>query len=93
MKDLSRNGYTHEEVLSALLMDTGTQEIRFRYDLLDYRELKKDELYQVSGADITQNSQAEIKRTAKFSLQDENRVYEDQSLLLLKELPTNLREW
>lgn len=74
MKELSRDGYTTEEILKALRADEGTRIINFRFDILDENENKKDELTKVSAAEVTLSSGAEIKRTAKFSLEEEQAI-------------------
>lgn len=77
MKDLARNGYTHEEVLAALKMETGTREVRFRYDLLNEHEIKIGELEEVQDSTISMSAFSEIKRTANFNLREEIETTEE----------------
>lgn len=71
MKDLSRQGYSSQEILDILRMKYGTREVRFRYDLLDENEIKKGELYEVESGEVKFSAFSDIKRTARFSLREE----------------------
>lgn len=90
MRDLSRQGYTSEEILAALLMKYGTREVRFRYDLLDENEQKKGELYEVESAEITFSAFSDIKRSARISLREEHDVQEETRELALAEIGDTL---
>lgn len=83
MKDLSRQGYTHQEVLDILRMKTGAREVRFRYDLLDENENKKGELYEVESGEINFSAFSDIKRTARFRLREEMDISEVVEELIL----------
>lgn len=86
MKDLSRQGYTTEEILDVLRMKTGTREVRIRYDLLDENENKKGELYEVESGEVKFSAFSEIKRTARFSLREEMDMQEIVEELTLAQL-------
>lgn len=43
---------------------------KFRYDLLDKNEVKKAELTNVVSGEVSMSSLAEIKRTARFRIED-----------------------
>lgn len=90
MRDLSRQGYTHAEIMDALLMKTGTREVRFRYDLLDENEQKKGELYEVESAEVTFSAFSDIKRTAKFNLREEHDQEVEIEELTLAEIGNKL---
>lgn len=71
MIDLSRNGYSHEQVKEVLHMVRGSRQIRFRYFLLDKNENEIGEIsHLVESGNIENQAFAEIKRTAKFRLKD-----------------------
>lgn len=71
MIDLSRNGYTHEEVVDMLHMKHGSRKVRFRYFLLDKDENEKEEIsHLIESGSIEQSAFSAIKRTAKFKLKD-----------------------
>lgn len=70
--DLSRNGYTHEQVKDVLHMKHGSRQVRFRYFLLDKNENELAEISNlVESGSIEQSAFADIKRTAKFKLKDD----------------------
>lgn len=69
--DLSRDGYTHEQVRDLLHMRQGSRRVRFRYFLLDKNENEKGELKTVESASIEQSAFSDIKRTAKIRLKDD----------------------
>lgn len=83
MKDISRQGYSTEEILDILRMKYGTREVRFRYDLLDENEIKKGELYEVEGGEIKFSAFSDIKRTARFTLREEMEETETEERLTL----------
>src|SRR5690625_1544292 len=69
--NLSRNGYTHEQVKDVLHMKHGSRQIRFRYFLLDKNENELAEITTlVESGSIEMAAFADIKRTAKFKLID-----------------------
>lgn len=70
MIDLSRDGYTHEQVKNMLHMRKGSRQIRFRYFLLDRNENELAELNTVESGSIEQAAFSDIKRTAKFTIKD-----------------------
>lgn len=71
MQSLERNGYSEQEIRDMLLLKSGSRIVRFRYDLLDKEENKKGELNRVSGGSVSMSAFSNIKRTAKFTLEDE----------------------
>lgn len=71
MRDLSRNGYSHDEIVKMLHGVYGKREMKIRYDLLDRDENKKAELFEVESGEVTMSAFANIKRTARFSLREQ----------------------
>jgi len=69
MQSLAVSGYTEAQVIAAL--HSPNRQIAFRYDLLDSSNKFKKALTTVLSANITNNSEAIIKRTAKFILRDD----------------------
>ena len=75
MIDLSRNGYSHEQVRDLLHMKHGSRKVRFRYFLLDKNENELAEIsHLVESGSIEQSAFSDIKRTAKFKLKDDKYV-------------------
>lgn len=75
MIDLSRNGYSHEQVRDLLHMKHGSRKVRFRYFLLDKNENELAEIsHLVESGSIEQSAFSDIKRTAKFTLKDDKYV-------------------
>jgi hypothetical protein len=72
MKDISRDGYTTEEIMNALKGIDGSRQINFRFDLLDENDNKINELYDVIDAEVEMSAFSTIKRTASFSLREES---------------------
>lgn len=70
MIDLSKGGYTHEQVRDMLHARTGARQVRFRYHLLDKDDNFITELKTVESAEIKQSAFSDIKRTARFSLRE-----------------------
>lgn len=94
MKDISRGGYTSQEIWDALTMTTGIRTVNYRFDLLNEKDQKKGELYKVISASISMDSLADLKRTAKFSLVDETETRTTGiRAAFLHELPKTLKEW
>lgn len=72
MIKLARNGYTDEEIKSVLHGKQGSRSVSFRYELLDKNNIFKTHLYNVlEGSSIDYGVFNEIKRTAKFSIQEQ----------------------
>lgn len=71
MRDISQKGYTTEEIWSVLRGEQGFRTVKFRYLLLDENENLKDELFEVESASVEMAAFSDIKRTAKFSLREE----------------------
>lgn len=74
MIKLARNGYTDEEIKSALHGKQGTRSVSFRYELLDKNNNFKTELYNITDASIDYGVFNEINRTAKFKLIEQKAV-------------------
>lgn len=68
--DLSRDGYSHNEIKKVL--HSSNRQVDFRYELLDEFNQKKRDLMNVTSAEISQSMLAQIKRTARFSLIEDN---------------------
>lgn len=65
------NGYTSAQVLDALRGRTGSRLFSFRYDLLDDTDTYVTDLTDtVLAGSVSLNNLADIKRTAKFTLED-----------------------
>lgn len=64
--DLARDGFSHEAVKAVL--HSPNRQIDFRYELLDKQNRRLRDLPNVTSASISQSMLAQIKRTAKFSL-------------------------
>lgn len=77
MLDLSKDGFTHEEVMDMLHSKRGSRQIRFRFDLLDKYENKIIELKSVEGGSIDMSAFSDIKRSAKFTITES--TYERES--------------
>lgn len=76
--DLSRNGYSHEQVVEMLHMKRGSRQVRFRYFLLDKNENEKAEISNIiEGGSIEQSAFSDIKRTAKFKLKESKYIDRD----------------
>ena len=71
MQALERNGFTDEEVREMLHGKHGSRVVKFRYDLLDKNERKKGELKKVHSGEVSMNAFNTIKRSAKFTLEEE----------------------
>jgi hypothetical protein len=65
------NGYTASQVLDVLKGRTGSRQMTFRYDLLDDTDTYVADLTDsVLSCSISLNNLADIKRTAKFTVED-----------------------
>lgn len=71
MEALARNGYSEQEVKDMLHGKYGSRVVKFRYDLLDRNERKKGELERVRSGEVSMKAFNTIKRTAKFTLEEE----------------------
>jgi hypothetical protein len=71
---LARDGYTDQQIKDALHGKHGSRKIRFRFDLLDSNEVKKKELSNVLGGEVSFAALNDIKRTARFSLVDDGSI-------------------
>jgi len=70
VQSLAVNGYTAADVLYALRGIRGRREWRFRYELLSSANVLVRQLTNVAAGHVEQDFLAEIKRTAKFTIQD-----------------------
>ena len=55
-------------------MKTGSRQIKFRYDLLDKNHRYKKTLNNVISGEISMAAFADIKRTARFKIKDDNSI-------------------
>lgn len=72
MQPLAQGIYTNDQVKAALHASNRT--IKFRYDLLDNTNTFKKILSNVLSGHVENNSLADIKRTAKFTLEDDGSI-------------------
>lgn len=70
MLSLAVNGYTKEQVMAQLHAKSGSRAVKYRYELLNYNDVKIGELTAQSGNRVAFNSEAEIKRTANFTIKE-----------------------
>lgn len=71
MQTLAQNGYTDTEVLNELLFKRGSNTMDFRYETLDqFGNIKTDITPYVVSASVSNNYFDDIKRTAKFTIND-----------------------
>lgn len=66
--------WTAEEVLRALRGLSGHREWRFRYELLSAQGTRLRDLDNVLGCSVSNDFNAQIKRTAKFLVSDDNSI-------------------
>jgi hypothetical protein len=71
MLQLARGGFTDDQIKDALHGKRGSRKIRFRYDLLDKNENKKQTLTSVIGGEVKFSALNDIKRTASFTIKDD----------------------
>ncbi|MFO7172062.1 MAG: hypothetical protein DIU70_003705 [Bacillota bacterium] len=74
MKALARNGFSAAQVKAALHGRHGTRRVRFRYELLDKYNQPRGWLTTVQEASVTHDAEAEIKRTARFTIRDDGTI-------------------
>lgn len=72
MLALSRNGYTADQVKTAL--HSANRTMHFRYELLNAQNQFKAHLTNVLSGRVSNNALAQIKRTATFSIQDDGSI-------------------
>lgn len=72
MQSLAQSGYTAPEVDSVLHGPAVTW--NFRYDLLDLNNKFKANLNKIKSCTVKNNAEADIKRTANFSLTDDGTI-------------------
>lgn len=72
MQILERDGFTEAQIKLALHYPH--RRIDFRYELLDKDGVKKADLYNVLSAEVSHKALATIKRTARFTLRDEENI-------------------
>lgn len=66
--------YTEQDVLDQIHFKYGTNEMKFRFDLLDSKERRKKELKNIVDAEISMSAFANIKRTARFKMLEEEEI-------------------
>ncbi|AYC28730.1 hypothetical protein [Paenisporosarcina cavernae] len=74
MQSFSHPLYSREDLLNVIHGVHGSRAISFRYDLLDKKDNKLKELYSVIDGEVSMSSLAQIKRTAKFTIQDQGDI-------------------
>ncbi len=72
MKNLSRQGLTHEQIYNALHSKDGSKNIKFRYDLI--RHGVKHSEVDVLSASVSFNQSNDINRTARFDIVDSGSI-------------------
>jgi hypothetical protein len=72
MQPLAQNGYTEEQVLRALRGEVGTRQFDFVYELLDEDNTVIRTLGNVLTGQITHDALADIKRTGRFTMTEDN---------------------
>ena len=72
MQPIEQGGYTRQQIVDMLHGKTGPRVIKFRYDLLDRNDNKKETLTGVVSGEVRMNSLAkDIKRVANFTIKEE----------------------
>ena len=74
MQELAQKGHTRQTVIDVLQMKTGSRQIKFRYDLLDKNDNYKKTLTTVIDGEVSMSAFADIKRTARFTVKDDNEI-------------------
>lgn len=74
MQSLEKNGYSKQEVMNVLHSRRGPRKLRFRYDLLDKTNRFIKTLTNVVSGEVSMDSLADIKRTARFSIKDDESI-------------------
>ena len=87
--NLSRNGYSHDQVKQMLHGEKGTRDMRFRYHLLDEKDNFIAELDQVEGGSVEFSSFSDIKRTAKIDLKEDS--YQQETFMTWQDI--GARDW
>jgi len=72
LQSLVKNGYTEAQVITAL--HSANRQMAFRYELLDSTNVFKRQLDNVLNASVNNNTENEIKRTARFSIRDDGTI-------------------
>lgn len=75
MQPIEQGGYTRQQIVDMLHGKTGPRVIKFRYDLLDRNDNKKETLTGVVSGEVRMNSLAkDIKRVANFTIREESSI-------------------
>jgi hypothetical protein len=74
MQSLAKSGYSAAAVKLALHAAWGTQQVMFRYALLDNANVYKRDLTNVDSASVSHDALGDVKRKAKFSLKDDGTI-------------------
>ena len=70
MLSIERDGYSREEILSAIHAERRSRNVRFRYDLLDKQGRFKRSLSSVVSGQVDFSAFSTVKRTAKFKVRE-----------------------
>lgn len=60
----------NQDIIDALHMKDGKREVKFRYDILNYDEVKIGEFTAIEGGNLGLNSLAQIKRKGRFRFKE-----------------------
>lgn len=74
MQNILKDGYTREQIVNQLHFKHGSNEIKFRYELLDKFEKRKFTLKNVIDGSISMAAFGEVKRTAQFKIAEGENV-------------------
>lgn len=74
MQKLEKDIYTKQEIMDMLHAKNKAREVKFKYMLLDKNENVKKELTTVLNSDISMSAFSDIKRTAKFTIQEDANI-------------------
>lgn len=71
MQQLAQGGYTEAQVMDMLHYKKGMRNIKFKYHLLDNKEVFKKELPYILDCEITMSAFADIKRKATMRMKED----------------------
>jgi len=72
MQNISRGGYSREEILDVLHSKSGSRKVHFRYDLYNKDGVFLKTLDTVQSGEVAMSAFSTIKRTAKFRVKEKN---------------------
>lgn len=97
MQKIGQGNYTKEQITDVLHGKNGTVEYKFRYDHLNKGEQKIGTFEKVMSGEVSMNAFAEIKRTGRFTIEDDETVdwLNDriQPFVMVKMPDGNFAEW